>query len=125
METFINDYEEPTFKRVPSTFNKAEKTVSELFNQPRIKFYRRIITLRKLANQLFRIPQRLEIIRIPERKQYLGDLNFKEDLEQAGVLKDYLKPNLSKNIISEHRKFKNKTIITVKTDIQNRYLKRI
>jgi hypothetical protein len=126
MKEFENDYIEPTFYRKESTFNKAEKTVSELFTQPRIKFYRRVITFRRLANQLLRIPQRLEIIKLPERVRVLKDF-----IPTKGVKKKELKPiihiknTLSKNIVTEHRKFKNKTIISVKTDIESRFLKKI
>lgn len=126
MKEFENDYIEPTFYRKESTLNKAEKTVSELFTQPRIKFYRRVITFRRLANQLLRIPQRLEIIKLPERVRILQDfiptkVVKKKDLKPT----IHVKNTLSKNIVTEHRKFKNKTIISVKTDIESRFLKKI
>ena len=98
MKEFENDYIEPTFYRKESTLNKAEKTVSELFTQPRIKLYRRVITFRRLANQLLRIPQRLEIIKIPERVRVLQDF-----IPKKGVKTKDLKPIIHvKNTLSKN-----------------------
>jgi thioredoxin-related protein len=117
MQTFINDYSEPTFKRVPSNLNKAEKTVSELLNKLRIKLYKRVLTFRRLANRILRIPQKTQFIRIPER---VAKTNFQHAEEELFYWK-----KLDKNIIVEHKKFKNKQVITVKTDINYRFLKPI
>lgn len=117
MQTHLIDYSEPTFKRVSSVFNSAEKTVSELIIQPKIKIYRRIVTLRKVVNQVLRIPQKTKIIRIPER---VAKTNIQNTAQEVFYWK-----KLNKNIIVEHKKFKNKEIISVKTDIETKFLKRI
>lgn len=126
MKEFDNDYIEPSFYRRESNFDKAEKVVSELFTQPRIKLYRKVITFRRLANRLLRIPQRLEIIKIPERIRVLQDFIPKKGVKTKALEPTiHVKNTLSKNIVTEHRKFKNKTIISVKTDIESRFLKKI
>lgn len=108
MKTFINEYKELIFSRVI-------KTTNEIINTKYIRVYRRIITMRRFANRILRIPQRKEIIKIPERIELI-----KEEF------KNRFKPViLNANIVVEHRKFKNKTILQVKTDVGARYLRAI
>ncbi len=121
MQNFINEFKEPEFEKV------SDKTVSKLFSQPRIKFYRKIVTVRKIANRILSIPQRTEIIKLPYRFRVLQEYFPHENEEyDSEIIPTILVQNsLSKNIVVEHKKFKNKTIISVKTDIDNIFLSKI
>lgn len=114
MKTFINNHTDITFSKATLTFNKASKTVSELLKTPEIRFYRRILTFRRLANQILRMPQKKQIVRIQERTAKASFENTENEV--------FYWKKLDKNIIAEHRKFKNKHIISVKTDINYRFL---
>lgn len=110
MKTFTNDYKEPNF----ITVNKSQKTVLTF---PQIKFYRRLLTVRRVLNHLLRVPQRSQIVRVQERVAKVGINNNTTEV--------CFWKKLDRNIIMEHKKFKNKVILTTKTDINTRYLQRI
>lgn len=65
-------------------------------------------TVKRAVNKLLRIPQRTTISRIAERLPIIRG-----------------KKELNKNIVTVIHHYKNKSIITVKTDIEQRYLRPI
>ncbi len=111
-KTFKNDYKELAFEVAKgATYIKDQLTT--------FKFYRKVITLRIFLNRMLRVPKRIEVVRIPDRYQDLGDL------EQEFTNRRIWRKFLCQSIVTETRVFKNKSIITVKTDVQSRYLRPI
>lgn len=65
-------------------------------------------TVKSAVNKLLRIPQRVTVGRIAERTSIIRG-----------------KKELNKNIVTVIKHYKNKSIVTVKTDIEQRYLRPI
>ncbi len=92
-----------------------------IISDSKFKKYKRIITIRNTLNRICRIPQKTKIIKIPERVRILEDF-LNGPKKPTTIL---VKNTLSTNMVVVHKTYKNKTIMTVKTDIDWRYLRKI
>ena len=111
MEHFINDYREPTFKKV----TKQNKKVKEVIRLHTVAPNSNTILIRKFINikdkvkEFLKVPKRIKLIRLSNHLP----------CEFSG------KKELNANIVTEIRIYKGIQKIRVKTDINNRYLQKI
>lgn len=112
MQTFINDYTETSFEPIIGQGCKVkDNTLTvKLFSIPprnNTKIIRVFIKTRNKVKEILSISQRTKIVKL------------------SGYHSDFGERKLNKNIVTEIKTYKKKQVITVKTDIDSRFLKTI
>lgn len=109
METFENDYKEPIFDRVSSQNCKVKSNIVIIKTTKKESVKTRVLKNIARVLDFLNIPIKTKIHRLPE---YEADF---KDLKGNKLV-------LNKNITSITKKYKNKSIISICTDIDEVFL---